>query len=84
MTDEERLKIAAEFTERVKTMSIEQVGELVGRFCGDRMTMFMINYATASMARKFTLDNAQSLMLMGYLLRANEDRSNIFQGPAQA
>lgn len=84
MTDDEKLKHAQEFVERMKTMTIEQVGALVDNDCGASLTLYMLNFAAQSMARNPTVGNVQSLMLMGYLLKADQDKTNIFQGTALA
>ena len=87
MTDDERIKLAEALLVKIREMSDPmEVDQLAKKFCGQEMIRFMLDYSGMSLAKDFSMRNAQSLMFLGYLVRANEEQNNvnIFQGSALA
>lgn len=65
---------AVEFIRRIRAMDRENLHGLILREAGEELAQFFLNYATDLMAREpeRAVQNASSLLLIGYLIRGHE------------
>jgi hypothetical protein len=75
---------AVEFIRRIRAMDRENLHGLILKEAGEELAQFFLSYATDLMSREpeRAVQNASSLLLIGYLIRGHEaDRST---GPRAA
>ncbi len=67
---------AVEFINQIRTMDPAQLNALIARDAGEELARFFLSYAASLISKdpQRVLENTSSLMLMGYLIRAAEDR----------
>ena len=67
-------ELAVEFIRRIRTMEREKLHALILREAGEELAQFFLAYATDLMEREpeRAVENASSLLLIGYLIRAFE------------
>ena len=68
--------VAIEFINRIRTMDAADLNALILREAGEELAQFFLSYSASLISRdpEKVLENTSSLMLMGYLIRAAEDR----------
>ncbi len=73
---ERKKRLAVEFIERVRTMDAADLNALVERVAGEDLAQFFLTYSARLISREpeRVIENTSSLMLMGYLIRAAEER----------
>ena len=69
--------LAVEFINRIRTMDSSELNAMIVREAGEELAQFFLSYASSLISRDpaRVVENTSSLMLMGYLIRAAEDRS---------
>jgi len=67
---------AIEFINRIRTMEAAQLNAMIVREAGEDLAQFFLSYSSSLISRdpQRVIENTSSLMLMGYLIRAAEDR----------
>ncbi len=67
---------AIDFINQIRTMEPSQLNAMISREAGEELAQFFISYASKLISRDpaRVLENTSSLMLMGYLIRAAEER----------
>jgi hypothetical protein len=67
---------AIEFINRIRTMETSELNALIVREAGEELAQFFLTYSAKLISRDpaRAVENTSSLMLMGYLIRAAEDR----------
>jgi len=67
-------ELAVEFIRRIRSMEREKLHALILREAGEELAQFFLAYATDLMEREpqRAVENASSLLLIGYLIRAFE------------
>jgi hypothetical protein len=67
---------AVEFIQRVRSMDPSVLHAMISREAGEELAQFFLSYASNLISRDpgRALENTSSLMLMGYLIRAAEER----------
>lgn len=65
---------AVEFIRRIRSMGREELHDLILREAGEELAQFFLAYATDLMEREpaRSVENASSLLLIGYLIRGHE------------
>jgi hypothetical protein len=73
---EEKKGFAIEFINRIRTMETAELNALIVREAGEELAQFFLSYSAKLISRDpvRAVENTSSLMLMGYLIRAAEDR----------
>lgn len=73
---EDKKGFAVRFIERIRTMDAALLQLLIRRDAGEDLAQFFLAYSARLMSKdpERALENASSLMLMGYLIRAAEER----------
>ena len=68
--------LAVEFINRIRSMEPGELDALVVREAGEELAKFFLQYSATLIARDpaRAIENTSSLMLMGYLIRAAEER----------
>jgi len=68
--------LAVEFINQIRTMESAELNALIVREAGEDLAQFFLSYSANLISRDPTrvLENTSSLMLMGYLIRAAEER----------
>jgi hypothetical protein len=68
--------LAVEFIDRIRAMDPAELDALIVREAGDELSQFFVQYSATLISRDPTraIENTSSLMLMGYLIRAAEER----------
>jgi hypothetical protein len=68
---------AVDFINDIRTMEPGSLNQLILREAGEDLAQFFLSYAANLISKdpKRVLENTSSLMLMGYLIRSNEERS---------
>ncbi len=68
---------AVEFINRIRTMDASDLNAMIVREAGEDLAQFFLSYASSLISRDpaRVVENTSSLMLMGYLIRAAEDRA---------
>jgi hypothetical protein len=68
---------AVEFINRVRTMDPAELNAMIVREAGEELAQFFLSYSANLISRdpERVIENTSSLMLMGYLIRAAEDRT---------
>ena len=68
--------LAIEFINAIRSMDPQVLNALIVREAGEELAQFFLTYASSLISRDpaRVLENTSSLMLMGYLIRQNEER----------
>ncbi len=68
--------LAVEFIKGIRAMDSAELDALVLRDAGEELAQFFLQYSATLIARDpvRAIENTSSLMLMGYLIRAAEER----------
>ncbi len=68
--------LAIEFINRIRTMDAADLNALIVRDAGEELAQFFLSYSASLVSKDppRVVENASSLMLMGYLIRAAEER----------
>jgi hypothetical protein len=68
---------AIEFINRIRTMEPSELNAMIVREAGEELAQFFLTYASSLISRDpaRVIENTSSLMLMGYRIRAAEDRT---------
>jgi hypothetical protein len=87
MRDEKKGQ-AIEFINRIRTMDPTELNALIVREAGEDLAQFFLSYSAKLISRdpERVIENTSSLMLMGYLIRAAEERRarDVHEAPALA
>jgi hypothetical protein len=75
--DQPKKGLAIEFINRIRTMDASELNALIVREAGEELAQFFLTYASSLISKDpgRVVENTSSLMLMGYLIRAAEDRA---------
>ncbi len=67
---------AMEFINQIRTMDPSALNALIVREAGEELAQFFLSYSASLISKdpERVLENTSSLMLMGYLIRAAEER----------
>ena len=78
-------ELAVEFINAIRTMDPQVLNALIVREAGEELAQFFLTYASSLISRDpgRVLENTSSLMLMGYLIRQNEERKRPGEGLPQ-
>jgi hypothetical protein len=70
--------LAIEFINRIRTMDSADLNELIVREAGEELAQFFLSYSASLISKdpQRVIENTSSLMLMGYLIRAAEERQH--------
>jgi hypothetical protein len=76
--DRPKKTFAVEFINRVRAMDSARLHALIEREVGEDLAQFFLSYSARLISREpeRVLENTSSLMLMGYLIRAAEERTD--------
>jgi hypothetical protein len=68
---------AIEFINRIRTMEPSDLNAMIVREAGEDLAQFFLTYSASLISKdpERVIENTSSLMLMGYLIRAAEDRT---------
>ena len=68
--------LAVDFINEIRTMDPVQLNAMITREAGEDLAQFFLAYSANLISKdpERVLENTSSLMLMGYLIRAAEDR----------
>jgi hypothetical protein len=72
----EKKSLAIEFINRIRTMDAADLNALIVREAGEELAQFFLSYSASLISKdpQRVVENTSSLMLMGYLIRAAEER----------
>lgn len=72
----EKKGLAVAFINRIRTMESAELNALIAREAGEDLAQFFLDYSATLISRdpERVIENTSSLMLMGYLIRASEER----------
>ncbi len=72
----EKKGFAVEFINRIRSMDPAELNALIVREAGEELAQFFLAYSANLISRdpERVIENTSSLMLMGYLIRAAEQR----------
>ncbi len=67
---------AVDFINQIRTMDSAELNALIVREAGEELAQFFLHYSASLISRdpERVIENTSSLMLMGYLIRAAEER----------
>ena len=67
---------AVDFINQIRTMDSAELNALIVREAGEELAQFFLSYSASLISRdpERVIENTSSLMLMGYLIRAAEER----------
>jgi hypothetical protein len=70
-----KTEYAIELITQIRNMPKEQLTRMIQNEAGEELAQYFLNYAGRLIANdpEHVVQNASSLMLMGYLIRASED-----------
>jgi hypothetical protein len=73
----EKKSFAVDFINRIRTMDPGVLHAMIAREAGEDLAQFFLTYAANLISRdpERVLENTSILMLMGYLIRAAEERT---------
>lgn len=76
MDDPDKKSLAIRFINDIRTMEPSLLNALIVREAGEDLAQFFLSYSSSLISRdpERVLENTSSLMLMGYLIRAHEER----------
>ena len=68
--------LAVEFINRIRSMDPAELNAMITREAGEDLAQFFLSYSANLISKdpERVLENTSSLMLMGYLIRAAEER----------
>ena len=68
---------AVGFINRIRTMDPSELNAMIVREAGEELAQFFLTYSANLISKdpERVIENTSSLMLMGYLIRAAEDRT---------
>ncbi len=68
--------VAIEFINQIRTMDSAELNALILREAGEELAQFFLSYSASLISKDpaRVVENTSSLMLMGYLIRAAEER----------
>ncbi len=74
---------AIEFINRIRTMDSGELNAMIAREAGEELAQFFLSYSANLISRDpdRVIENTSSLMLMGYLIRAAEERDELRTEP---
>lgn len=77
--------LAIEFINSIRNMDPAELNALIVREAGEDLAQFFLSYSANLISKdpSRVLENTSSLMLMGYLIRQNEERKLSRFGPFQ-
>jgi len=83
--DQDKKQHAIRFINDIRTMEPAALKALILQEAGDELAQFFLAYTSSLITRdpERVVENTSSLMLMGYLVRADEERRRAVE-PAQA
>jgi hypothetical protein len=72
----EKKGLAIEFINRIRTMDAAELNALIVKDAGEELARFFLSYSASLISKdpQRVVENTSSLMLMGYLIRAAEER----------
>jgi hypothetical protein len=72
----EKKDVAIAFIQRVRAMDSAELNALIVREAGEDLAQFFLSYSANLISKdpERVIENTSSLMLMGYLIRAVEER----------
>ncbi len=78
MTSAEKQQLAIAFIRQVRDMKKDRLNRLILHEAGEELAQFFLTYSANLMKAEpeKAADNASSLLLMGYLIRAAEERQD--------
>ncbi len=67
---------AVEFINQIRTMDAAELNAMIVREAGEELAQFFLSYSANLISKdpERVIENTSSLMLMGYLIRAAEER----------
>ncbi len=73
---EPKRDFAIEFINRIRMMEAADLNSLILREAGEDLAQFFLSYSASLISKdpERVIENTSSLMLMGYLIRAAEER----------
>ena len=73
----DKKSFAIEFIHRIRSMDPAVLHAMISREAGEELAQFFLSYSASLISRdpQKVLENTSSLMLMGYLIRAAEERT---------
>jgi hypothetical protein len=76
--DQAKKGLAIEFINRIRTMDAPELNAMILREAGEELAQFFLSYASNLISKDpgRVVENTSSLMLMGYLIRAAEERAD--------
>ena len=77
MDDAPKKGHAVDFINRVRSMDPAELNAMIVREAGEDLAQFFLSYSANLISKdpERVIENTSSLMLMGYLIRAAEDRT---------
>ena len=74
--DKTKKDLAVDFINAIRTMDPTILNALIVREAGEDLAQFFLSYSANLISKdpSRVLENTSSLMLMGYLIRVNEDK----------
>jgi hypothetical protein len=84
--DNDKKAWAIGFINDIRTMEPAVLNALIVREAGEELSQFFLSYSASLISRdpERVLENTSSLMLMGYLIRAQEERRRFAELSARA
>lgn len=81
--DAQKKAWAVEFINSIREMDPQILNALIVREAGEELAQFFLSYSANLISKdpERVLENTSSLMLMGYLIRANEEGQDAMTGP---
>lgn len=69
-------EVAVDFINAIRTMDASALNALIVREAGEDLAQFFLSYSANLISKdpQRVLENTSSLMLMGYLIRVNEEK----------
>ena len=84
--DQDKKSLAVRFINDVREMEPAALNAMIVREAGEELAQFFLSYSAGLISRdpERAQENASSLMMMGYLIRAAEERRRSEGPPAHA
>lgn len=84
--EHDKKAMAISFINDIRTMEPSILNALIVREAGEELAQFFLSYSANLISRdpERVLENTSSLMLMGYLIRASEEKRRAEQPSVQA
>ena len=81
MDIKDKKELAVDFINSIRTMDPAALNSLIVKEAGEELAQFFLNYASNLISKDpaRVLENTSSLMLMGYLIRQNEEKNKPVQ-----